>query len=160
MIPSSGPIAERRLHRLAHLLHGDCGKRLAPLEVELADAVYLRGALGNGQRAESRAGLPGPADGGVELVVGDLRVLLELFAGGRVNDCVHAQLDPLLVSSVALSLLSVLIVQLSARRVMPGPPWPPPHPWRRLGGRSAARDPAPPRASRTPCPPPRRRPDG
>src|SRR3954470_21632888 len=59
-------------------------------------------ARGEGQRGEPRAGLPGPADSGIELVVGDLGVLLELLAGGGVNDCVHAQRDPLLIYSIAL----------------------------------------------------------
>ena len=91
-------LAEGLLHRLAHLPHDDLGQRLAPLGVELGDLLDQRGALGDGglQRPVP-VGLIRRRDRRREVLVGDLRVLLDRLAGGRVDDCVLAHLAPLLM---------------------------------------------------------------
>ena len=93
-------LAERLLHRLAHLANDDLGQRLAPLRLEVRHLLDQRRTLGHrGLEAPVLVGVVSRRDRGLELLVGHVRVLLDRLAGRRVDDCVLAHLASLLLTS-------------------------------------------------------------
>src|SRR4051794_9905034 len=83
------------LDRLAHLADDDFGQLPAALGVQFADLAHQRGAIGDrGGARPAPGGLIATVDRAAELVVADLRVLLDRFAGGGIDNRVSAHLRP------------------------------------------------------------------
>ena len=129
-------LAERLLHRLAHLADGDRGQLLAPLGVQLADAAHELGALLDARRSRPLlVRLVRQRDGRLELVVRDRRVVLDGLAGGRIDDRVigsssscspplaSLRLTSASASGTTVRLLSQLVEDLGGQVVGIGALW-------------------------------------
>jgi hypothetical protein len=110
-------LAEGLLDRLAHLPHRDLGKLLPALSVQLGDPLDQRGPLGHGcSGGPVPMGLVGLRDRCAEITVRDLRILLDLFAGGRIDDRVKTHvLSSLTLPSVGLGNLRHRLLRTSRK---------------------------------------------